>query len=296
MINIMRGLSRRTALVGGVGGLLAAGAGVFGAVEENALPGKFRLDRAIGRCGGDPPRPRAKAVVRQDAFWSRRRGRQVTTLTVLPPGVPERGLPVCVVMHGFSGDARGVLGHWLDGFLAQVTAAGTPPYALASVDGGNGYWHGHANGDDPLAMITDELLPRLNQSGLRTDRIGILGWSMGGYGALLAAETLGPSRVAAIAATSPAVFPTYPAARRVNQGAFDDQADFDRHDVLRGLDRLKGVATWLDCGTSDPFAGVVSSMRRRLGAPAGGMFGGCHDGSYWHRRAPAQLQFLGRHL
>jgi len=63
-----------------------------------------------------------------------------------------------------------------------------------------------APGDDPFAMLLDELLPLLSGLGLRTspDQVGVLGWSMGGAGALRLAEH-SPDRLAAVVAASPAV-------------------------------------------------------------------------------------------
>jgi hypothetical protein len=64
---------------------------------------------------------------------------------------------------------------------------------------------------------------------------------MGGYGALVVGETAGASRVAAVVAASPALFPSYEDARRTYHRAFDGPADFARHDVFAGLDRLAGA-------------------------------------------------------
>ena len=60
-----------------------------------------------------------------------------------------------------------------------------PPMALVTVDGGGGYWNPHP-GDNPQAMLTDELIPLCQRKGLGTGkrRIGVLGISMGGYGAM----------------------------------------------------------------------------------------------------------------
>ena len=58
-------------------------------------------------------------------------------------------------------------------------------------------------------MVVDEFLPMLAERGLLAgpgDRIGLLGWSMGGYGALRLAALLGADRVAAVAAVSPAMW------------------------------------------------------------------------------------------
>ena len=55
-------------------------------------------------------------------------------------------------------------------------------------------------------MVVDELLPLLADHGLRTDAIGLMGWSMGGYGALRLAGLLGPGRVRVVVAASPALW------------------------------------------------------------------------------------------
>ncbi|MFB9839772.1 alpha/beta hydrolase, partial [Actinoallomurus acaciae] len=201
-------------------------------------------------------------------------------------------------LHGTGGTgANTARGLRLDRYLAEaVRTRSTPPFALVAVDGGPGsYWHPRASGDDPIAMITDELLPLLRRQGARTDRFGVIGWSMGGYGALVLAETVGAPRMAAMVASSPAIFPSYANARRTNHQAFDGPQDFARYDVFRGLGRLREVPAWVDCGTSDPFAPMVRRLRDRL-HPAGAMTRGCHDGAFWLRRLPAQLAFLGGRL
>jgi len=57
---------------------------------------------------------------------------------------------------------------------------------------------------------------------------------MGGYGALLLAERMGTRRIAAMAASSPALFPDYENARATNRFAFDDPADFARRSPAPG--------------------------------------------------------------
>ena len=62
---------------------------------------------------------------------------------------------------------------------------------LVAVRGGDTYWHPRASGEDALAMLLDEFIPYCR----RELRLGgaageaVMGWSMGGYGALLAAES-----------------------------------------------------------------------------------------------------------
>ncbi len=294
-------LTRRALLIGG--GSLAAvgGAGIAGValVEEDVLPGRVRFERAIGRCRTLPRAPATPGVIRLQTFRSRRRNTDVTAAVVLPAGVSSpRGLPVAVALHGNGGTgASAAQGLRLDRYLTDAVRTGaTPPFALVAVDGGpSTYWHRRASGEDPIAMITEELLPLLGRQGARIDRFGVIGWSMGGYGALVLAEDAGPGRVAAAVASSPALFASYADARRTNHQAFDDAADFARNDVFAGLGRLGGVPVRVDCGTGDPFAPMVRRLRDRL-RPAGGMGRGCHDGAFWLRRLPAQLAFLGHHL
>jgi enterochelin esterase-like enzyme len=294
-------VSRRAFLLGGAGlGAMAVAGGAGAAlVEADVLPGKMTFDRAIGRCGSVPSPPRTPGVVQPQTFRSRRRGTDVTAVVVLPAGVRSVWrLPIVVALHGNGGSgASAASGLALDRYLTDVVRTrGIPPFAVVAVDGGSDtYWHRRKTGEDPLGMITDELLPRLRAQGASTDRFGVIGWSMGGYGALLLAETVGAPRMAAAVASSPALFPSYDNARRTNHRAFDDAADFARNDVFTRLGRLEGVPTRVDCGTSDPFAPMVRRLRARL-KPAGAMSGGCHDGAFWRPHLPDQLAFLGGHL
>ncbi len=290
-------VSRRAFLVGGagLGGLAVAGGALL--VEEDVLPGKVRFDHAIGRCRTLPAPPAATGTVLTQTFQSRRRNTDVAASVVLPGGLTSvRGLRVVVALHGNGGDGpRTARGLKLDRYLTDAVR-NVPPFALVAVDGGpNTYWHRRADGDDPIGMITDELLPLLGRQGARVDRFGVIGWSMGGYGALVLAEAVGAPRMAGVVASSPALFASYADARRTNHQAFDDAADFARNDVLAGLGRLDGVPARVDCGTSDPFAPMARRLRARL-RPAGAMGRGCHDGAFWLRRLPAQLGFLGGHL
>ncbi len=185
----------------------------------------------------------------------------------------------------------------LDHYLPHAVAnGGVPPFALVTVDGGpDTYWHPRADGDDPIGMIVDELLPRLRERGARTDRIGAIGWSMGGYGTLVLTRRLGAGRMVAVVAPSPALFTSYEDAHSTNARAFDDAADFARNDVFAALDELKGVPLRVDCGTSDPFAAMARKFRDRV-HPAGAMDPGCHDGAFWRPHLRPQLAFLGHRL
>jgi enterochelin esterase-like enzyme len=298
---VMVTVSRRAVLVGGLsaaGAAALAAAGGYWLVQDGVVPGKYRLAEMLGRCGADPGVPAAAPgpVLRQ-AFVSRYRKRAVSMITMLPPG-QSAGLPVTVILHGAGGDAASAVALGYPHFLAQaVTRGGVAPFALVSVDGGgSSYWHPRADGDNPLAMIVDEVLPRLAHGGFSTARIGITGWSMGGYGALLLAERLGPRRVAAVATSSAAIFGSYAAAQAANPGAFDSAANFAASDLQHGLATLRQLPVLLDCGSDDPFAAQDRQLRRQLGHAAGAISPGCHDMAFWRRSLPAQLAFLGTRL
>ncbi|MFL6061494.1 MAG: alpha/beta hydrolase [Marmoricola sp.] len=208
---------------------------------------------------------------------------------------PGDHLPVVISLHGRSGTHRSTFSTLhLGDTLTEVVKAGTPAFAIASVDGGDhGYWHHRADGTDAGAMVRRDLVPVLADHGLDTSRIGLYGWSMGGYGALLLA---GRDRmpVRAVAVSSPALFTS---AGGTAPGAFDDAADFDRNDVDAHPEWLHGVRLRVDCGLQDPFYAATRDFVARLHPrPAGGFTTGAHTDDYWRAVAPDQLRFLGARL
>jgi S-formylglutathione hydrolase FrmB len=202
---------------------------------------------------------------------------------------------VLVTLHGRTGDHRYAFDPLcFDRYQAAATRSGVPAFAVASVDGGDhDYWHPRVFGD-PQRMLIDEFLPLLHKLGLRADRIALLGWSMGGYGALHLAMVLGRSRVAAAVAESPAIWQH---SWQSVAGAFDSAEDFDRNAIFGNLARLGGIPLRVDCGASDGFAPVTRALRAALSpTPAGGIEPGNHDGVFWRSQAAAQFAFVGRHL
>lgn len=297
----MHGVSRRVLLAGGIGATALAVLGGTGyeLVQDGTLPGKYQLDRLLGACGSDPGVPDvAIGTVSATTFYSRYRRRTVRMIAMRPPRA-RGSLPVAIVLHGMGDDAQSAVSLGYPQYLAAAVDSGVRPFAAVSVDGGGSvYWHRRADGDDPLGMIVNEVLPRLRRAGYRVARIAVIGWSMGGYGALLLASSLGPDRVAAVAASSPAVFPSYTAANSANGGAFDSPADFAANDIASGsrLATLRRIPVRIDCGSSDPFGPQDTLLRGELGNPAGAISSGCHDQAFWRRSLPAELAFLGEHL
>lgn len=295
-------ISRRTALVTlGAGAGLAAAAGAGAAlVNAEVLPGKSVLNHALGRCDAPEPAATLRATpgpVVTGTMRSARRRREVGFAIAYPPGYSTgAALPVCLALHGYRSDARGAIGCGsYPEFIAGAVGSGTAPFALAAVDGGDGYWHPHAT-DDPLGMIFDEFLPLLRSKGLDVSRPAAAGWSMGGYGALLCGMSR-PSLFAAIVATSPAIFHSYADARRVNPGAFDTAAEWAAYDVTARARELTGLPVHVAIGAGDPFAPAVATLRERLPDPSAVRVAtGCHDGRFWNWAAPDQVRLIGAAL
>jgi len=173
--------------------------------------------------------------------------------------------------------------------LAGLAGAGMPPFAVISVDGGDTYWHKRASGADSGAMVLTELLPMLAAQGLDTSRVGFLGWSMGGYGALLLGARLGPARTAGICAVSPALWTSYLA---TDDGAFDTYHDWVQNTVF-GLPALGSIPIRVDCGTSDRFYAASRQFVARLRRPvAGGFSAGGHNESFWRAHLPDELRWM----
>jgi predicted esterase len=288
-------LTRRGLLLGaaGIAGLGAAGA--VGAVSLDALD-----DDGPGRVvpsAGDPVEP---GPVVQGRFTSAARGGVPTAWALArPPGV-EGALPLVVALHGHGGSAAALLDEeWdLPGALARaVVDDGVPPFALAVVSGGTSFWHERPSGEDAGAMVVDELLPLLlARPDVAVERIGLLGWSMGGYGVLRLAASLGPDRVAAVVASSPGL---YLDPEGAHPDGFADAAEYERFSVMDAQDDLAGIPLRVDVGTSDPFHDATRAYVDGFdaGADVVAVYGeGGHTLEFTQRVLPAQLAFLGEHL
>lgn len=199
------------------------------------------------------------------------------------PELPVEALLVC--LHGRRGDDRFAFD---DIGVHRFVAAGSKPWAVASVDGGaSSYWHRRSNGTDPQTMVFDELVPLVREE-IGPVPVLLLGWSMGGYGALLAAAQR-PSEVAAVAASSPALWPSFP---QVAVGSFDGSVDFERNNVFAEIAQLRQMRIELACGDGDPFHNAVRSLANELPASETHFGPGFHEASTWRTFIPAQLRFL----
>jgi pimeloyl-ACP methyl ester carboxylesterase len=298
-------VSRRRVLkwgLGGAGALVVAGVGGMELVLHDVLPGHGALGRFAGACDVKAATPSfaAGSTSTSGQFFSRARNRQVGYSLAYPPGhIPGQPLALIVVLHGLGRDHTNPLSGLSLAQAAAVQIDGRPPapVALVAADGGSGYWHAHV-GDDPLGMVVDQLIPMCQALGLGRppERIGALGISMGGFGALLLAQRH-PALVDAVAAISPAVWRSYPEARAASSGAFASAADFAANDVITHASELGSIPVWVAVGRADPFHGGVSALAPALPAGANVRIApGCHDDQFWQSEQPAAFGFLGDHL
>ena len=268
-------LSRRSLLAGGAVTAAAAAGGVW-------------WERRVPSSPHPVPEGTREQVV-TGSFRSAAVGRTVG-FTVVYPRRPEP-LPMWLHLHGRGGH-HGDVRH-LGPFLYDAVRRGGRRFAIVGVDGGTSYYHRRASGEDAQRMILEELLPVLVDRGLETGRFAVGGISMGGYGALLLAETLGRDRVTACAVDSPAIFAS---ARERSKGSFDSDADFAAHDVVAGSARLVGIPLRVTCGTSDPFVPGVNQLLARVPSAERELGPGGHDRAWWDHAAPGQVAFVARHL
>jgi enterochelin esterase-like enzyme len=288
--------------LGGAFGLVAAGAGAIELIAHGVLPGKQELDQLDGACSVPSP-PLAFSRLGptfSGRFYSRARRRVVGYTLAIPPGHRLGDeLALVVMLHGFGGNHTTAVAGMSPAQAVALHVDGRPlaPMAMVTVDGGGGYWNPHP-GDNPMAMVAHELIPMCQRTGLGRPpaRVGAMGISMGGYGALLLAEKY-PHLIAAVAAISPAIWTTYDEARAANPGAYASAEDFAADDAVTHVAGLRGTPVRVASGDDDPFHPGVVALSEALGPRAPVRFSkGCHTGPFFVAQEFPSLAFLAHHL
>jgi enterochelin esterase-like enzyme len=294
------GVTRRQVVIGGAAAAALAIVGGYELIEQRVLPGKTRLDKALGKCGTAPPVPtNATGPMVNGSFVSQARAGNTVTWTIsYPPGSHSGdALPVVIALPGRGGNDQSVFStlHMQRYQAHLVEDLHIAPFVIASADGGKATcWHKRADGDDPASMVMSEFVPLLSKQGLITDKYAMWGHSLGGYGAVHIAMLAGSAAVPAVVGSSPALWRHY---GETAPGTFDSAPDFGANTVWGRQDLLASTAVRLDVGSSDPFEPDVSAFRATLTRkPAGGVDGGCHDDAFAQHHLVDQLTFLRQHL
>ncbi|QWF77436.1 alpha/beta hydrolase [Amycolatopsis sp. CA-230715] len=288
--------SRRSALIAGASALGVAGFAVGAAT--NTLPFGESVQRLLGTASSGPTGQ--LGATRVERVWSAARGREVDLLLMLPAKSPQKNLPMSLLLHGLHGSARKAPPTGLQRQLSNdVTRRAVPPFGFVAVDGGDNYWHQVRPGDDPMAMLLEEVPRWLRERGLGgTDGLpfACTGISMGGFGSFLYSRRRVERRqpVRAIAAIAPALMTSWHEMSK--RKAFRDAADWASMDPLKNLSATKDIPTGLWCGTEDSFIGGV----RRFASEAHPLVvhtgRGKHGDAFNRTAVPGVVGFLGKYV
>jgi predicted esterase len=289
-------------LAGVSGAVIVAGATGFELVNHGVVPGKQLLDRIDGACSLPAPALSFQTLGSSESgqFYSTARHRSVGYTIAYPPThQPGDALALIVMLHGYGNNHTNALVGMTPAQALALRVNGAPlaPMAMVTVDGGRGYWNPHP-GDDPMAMVVEELIPFCQRKGLGAapHRIGLMGISMGGYGALAISERY-PGLASAVAAISPAVWTSYAQATAADRGAFASESSFRAGDVITHVGSLNGIPVRVASGVDDPFHPGVERLVEELPPRSTVVFSaGCHTDSFFLEQEPPSMAFLSRHL
>lgn len=170
--------------------------------------------------------------------------------------------PTVLVLHGRGGS----VGWWEALGLPRFLNGSA--FRCAVVNGGEDYW---VNLTPPVPFEA------------------ALGVSMGGFGVL---DIASRRPLKAVAAISPALFPAWEDAERID--GFASREVWEAHEPLRHTERIKSpVGVW--CGREDPFHDPARALADAVGAQASFDHGEHGDG-YWRRVLPDALRFIAQRL
>lgn len=233
------------------------------------------------------------ARVERFTLHSRLVGRDLHEVLVVPAHAGH-GRPLLVFLHGRGSSPESALNQRF--FDALHDLGGRAPDVLFLDGGDHSYWHDRSDGRWGSSVLREAIPAGLRRSSADPRRVAIGGISMGGFGALDLAR-LAPSRFCAIGGHAAALWLH---SADTPAGAFDDAADFSRHDLLRVAHgrRLYRAPVWIDVGRDDPFRAADVALARELGRNGTvvhlWVHGGAHGG--FGARMPRYLRFYARAL
>lgn len=251
----------------------------------------------LGGCGDGTANARG-ARVEHYALHSALARRTLRQTVVTPPGRSGRGRPLLVLLHGRGGSENSELD---DPFFAALRGLGDrAPDLLFPSGGDHSYWHDRGDGAWGSSVVREAIPTAVRRLHADGRRVAIGGFSMGGFGAFDLAR-LHPGRFCAVGGHSAALWTS---AGQTAPGAFDDAADYARHDVIAAARHHRHAfgraAHWLDVGTQDPFRGADTTFATALRRSGYGVrftvWPGQHGGDYWRSHYRAYLDFYARAL
>jgi poly(3-hydroxybutyrate) depolymerase len=220
-------------------------------------------------------------------------GRELGVNVIVPKQAGSSGKRwLLVFLHGRGGSEDTFNGAVFGG-LPKLRGRG-PVFAFPE-GGVHGYWH-NRRGAGWGTYVMREVIPAVvGRFGIDPRRIAIGGISMGGFGAYNLALKH-PGRFCAVGGHSAALWFE---AGETAPGAFDDEADFERNDVVGAVREDPGVfgdtRIWNDYGSEDPFRayneGFVDALEAGGTDISAHWWRGGHEGSYWEAHWPAYQRF-----
>jgi enterochelin esterase-like enzyme len=232
------------------------------------------------------PSPEGARVVRF-TIRSRLVHRDLHEVAIRPAGAGA-GRPLLVLLHGRGASPSSFMRQRL--FRALMELGPRAPDVLLADGGDASYWHDRRDGAWGASLLREAIPAAIAR--LRADprRVAIGGESMGGFGALDLAR-LHPRRFCAVGAHSAALWRS---GGDTPAGAFDDAADFARHDVMGLPFRYRGPL-WLDVGSDDPFR-AADQVFALAHSASFRVWPGGHESSYWAAHMREYLRFYARAL
>jgi S-formylglutathione hydrolase FrmB len=240
-------------------------------------------------CDSEKPKLAAPPKVTQFVVQSQLLGIPMQEELVTPDG-GSKGRALLVFLHGYTGTPGGTAD---PAFLMALRRLGDRAPVVMLPEGGSGWWHDRGEGPWGTYVLLEAIPAALERSGADPDRVAIGGISMGGFGALDLGR-LAPEKFCAVGGHSPAVY------ERLSENSlfgFDNQDDFDHHDLLK-LARnrsLYKVPVWIDVGDHDflrPAAEKLADELRDNGTDVTfHVWPGGHAGPYWDRHFTDYLEF-----
>ncbi|PWK82325.1 S-formylglutathione hydrolase FrmB [Lentzea atacamensis] len=281
----------RRSLIAAIGVIIATAAGGATYVSSPSDATEQQIataDRVRGTSAAEP-------TVRFERVYSAARRREVNLAFYLPTGVNPRGLPMSILLHGLHGDARHANAGNLAGVLTSAVAKGSvPAFGFVAVDGGDNYWHENIPGDDPMAMLLDEVPQWLRERGYG-EPFAVTGVSMGGFGSLLYARRRAErgDPIAAAAAISPGLITTWP--EMAKRRAFKNEAEWASLDPLRHLKSTGSTALGVWIGDRDRFIEGTRRFIRDVRPEVGTVKAGGHDDGFYRKVTPDVVRFLAKY-